>query len=220
MEEKQLFLVKRLVGSRWIGMNRQKRKWFLASLALISVLLIGGTFAYFIQSEGIENKLKTADAKVYLNEKFNPNDNWVPGEEKQKEVRFGNEGWISSVLRVKFIPIIEKTDGTQEPIRAELLQLNFAENLSASWEQHGDWYYYKRVLKPSEMTEITLKSVTLSDQIGNDEHGILDNYFGVIFDVEIKSELLQASLAKDGAVQQKWEWVPEVVDQEVQWIQN
>lgn len=201
-------------------MSKGKRKWWLPGFALIAVLMVGSTLAYFRSSYGIENKLKTADAKVYLNEKFDPNDQWLPGEEKQKEVRFGNEGWISSVLRVKFMPIIEKADGSQEVISADLLQLNFIENMAETWEKHGDWYYYKKVLAPSEMSEVTLKSVTLSDQIGNDEHGISRDYSSEIFDVQIKSELLQASLAKEGAIKQNWEWIPEVMEDQVKWTQN
>lgn len=181
----------------------------IACIALSALLVIVNTYAYFHMISSINNKFQVSEAKVYINEKFNPNDNWLPGEEKQKEVRFGNDGKIAAVLRVKFT--------TTAPSE---VRLNFADGFSNEWEKHGDWYYYRQVLNPSQLTNITLKSVTISDDIGNDEHKISTDYSGVIFDVKVDSELLQASLSKEIAEQHHWDVIPTVTGTQVQWKAN
>lgn len=202
-------------------MNRQHRKKrFIVGMSLIAVLLIGCMYAYFKGTEAMENEFQVAQAKIYLNEKFNPKDEWLPGEEKQKEVRFGNDGAMEAVLRVKFTATMESPGNTLLIEPTDKVKLNFADTFENEWEKHGDWYYYKKVLEKSELTGITLKSVTISDEIGNDEHGIQKDYSKVIFDVQIESELLQASLAAESAKQQKWDLIPTVTGNQVQWKSN
>lgn len=198
-------------------MRIKKNKKLLLLLGMLVLLVFGSTLAYFQKSENIDNKFQSAEAKIYINEKFDPNDRWVPGEEKQKEVQFGNEGKIDTVLRVKFTPVLKLEDGTEDEIAAKDFALNFASDFNTSWEKHGGWYYYKKVLKSSQMTDITLKSVTISDKIGNDEHGISTDYTGAFYDVKIEGELLQASLATEAAKYMKWDVTPQISDQQVNW---
>lgn len=198
-------------------MRKKQNKKMLLALGMLALLVLGGTFAFFQKSESIDNKFKSAEAKVYLNEKFDPNDKWVPGEEKQKEVRFGNEGKIAAVLRVKFTPVLKLKDGTEDSEAAKGFQLNFADDFSQNWTEHDGWYYYNKVLSPDELTEISLKSVTISDAIGNDEHGIVTDYSGASYDVEIEGELLQASLATEAADYMKWGMTPTVTEGTVTW---
>lgn len=194
-----------------------KNRKVLLILGLFSLLVFGSTFAYFQASDRIDNNFQSSEAKVYINEKFNPNDRWVPGEEKQKEVRFGNEGKIAAVLRVKFTPELKLQDGTEDAEAAKGFQLNFADDFLANWTKDGDWYYYNKVLSPDEMTDITLKSVTISNRIGNDEHGISTDYSQASYDVKIEGELLQASLAPEAAKFMKWELLPSINGSQVKW---
>lgn len=198
-------------------MRKRKIKKFLLILGMLVLFAFGSTYAYFQTSESIDNNFRSTEAKVYLNEKFNPNDEWVPGEEKQKEVRFGNDGNIASVLRVRFTSVLKLEDGTEEPEAAKNFQLNFAPDFQEEWVKQGEWYYYKKVLLPEQMTEITLKSVTISDNIGNDEHGITKDYSQATYDVKIEGELLQASLALESAVFMKWGMTPNVTEDTVTW---
>ena len=122
-------------------MKKKKSKKILLIFGLLSLLVIGGTMAYFQKSESIDNKFKSAEAKVYLNEKFDPNDEWVPGEEKQKEVRFGNEGKIAAVLRVKLTPVLKLKDGTEDSEAAKGFQLNFVDDFTQNWTEKDGWYY-------------------------------------------------------------------------------
>lgn len=186
-------------------------------LAMLTLIIVGSAFAYFQKTVSMDNRFHSKEAKVYLNEKFDPNDRWVPGEEKQKEVRFGNEGEIEAVLRVKFTTILKGQDGEEDKVAAENFKLNFSQDFQKDWEKKGDWYYYKKTLSSGELTDITLKSVTISDVIGNDEHGISKDYSNAVYDVKIEGELLQASLAKEGASSMKWGLTPTVTGKDVTW---
>lgn len=198
-------------------MKRHRKTQGLLILGVLSMLVIGSTAAYFQNSSQIENHFHMTEPEVYLNEKFNPYDQWVPGEQKQKEVRFGNDGKMAAVLRAKFTPYLEK-GGTQVSISGNELQLNFDDSFEQEWIQYGEWYYYKKVLAPEEMTGITLSSVTISTALGNDEHGIQTDYSGAIFDVQITGELLQASLAEEIAASQGWQ-SPTITNGQVTWQQ-
>lgn len=199
-------------------MKKQQNKKVMLILGMLTLLVVGIIFAFFQKSESIDNKFQTAEAKINLTEKFDPNDRWVPGEEKQKEVRFGNEGTVASVLRVKFTPVLKLENGTEDTEATKEFKLNFAENFQENWTDGGDgWYYYNKILAPDQMTDITLKSVTISDQIGNDEHGIETDYSGASYDVKIEGELLQASLASEAAEYMKWGLIPSVTKDVVTW---
>lgn len=194
---------------------KSKKIWMI--LGMLTLLILGSTFAYFQKSESIDNRFKSAEAKIYLNEKFNPNDRWVPGEEKQKEVRFGNDGKIDSLLRVRFTPILKTKDGKEDEEAAKDFKLNFADDFSQNFTKKGEWYYYNKVLSPDQMTDITLKSVTISDEIGNDEHGIAKDYSQALYDVKIEGELIQASLASEAASSMGWGLTPTVTNKQVSW---
>ena len=195
--------------------RKNKKIWFI--LAMLTLIIVGSAFAYFQKTVSMDNRFRSKEAKVYLNEKFDPNDRWVPGEEKQKEVRFGNEGEIEAVLRVKFTTILKGQDGEEDKVAAENFKLNFSQDFQTDWKKKGDWYYYKKTLSSGELTDITLKSVTISDVIGNDEHGISKDYSNAVYDVKIEGELLQASLAKEAASSMNWGLTPTVTGKDVTW---
>lgn len=195
----------------------KKKKKYLLLCGMLALLIFGVTQAYFRKSVSVDNEFQSAEAKIYLNEKFAPNDEWVPGEEKQKEVRFGNEGEIDAVLRVRFTPSLTLKDGTVDTEAAKDFQLNFATDFQQHWTLKDGWYYYNKVLKSDDLTDITLKSVTISDQIGNDEHGILTDYSEASYDVKIEGELLQASLAAEAAAYMQWGLTPTVTGETVIW---
>lgn len=198
--------------------RKNKKIWFMS--AMITLIIVGSVFAYFQKTVSIDNKFRSKEAKVYLNEKFDPDDRWVPGEEKQKEVRFGNEGEIEAVLRVRFISILKGQDGEEDKQATEGFKLNFSEDFDTDWVKSGDWYYYKKTLSSGELTDVTLKSVTISDEIGNDEHGISKDYSNAVYDVKIEGELLQASLAKEAADSMNWGLTPTVTGKNVIWIND
>lgn len=192
----------------------------IIALGVLSLALFGITFAYYYHSIEIDNDFTVAEAKVYMNEKFNPSDKWVPGEEKEKEVRFGNEGNTDALLRVKFAVKLQMSDGSEVTDNdiLESFRLNFADTFSDDWELGSDgWYYYKKVLGTGQITDVTLKSVTVGSGISNDVHKITEDYSSAVFKVDIASEMIQASGADEAAIAQGWAMKPVVAGGNVTW---
>ena len=100
-----------------------------------SLLLVGGcavlavscVLAYFFSSMQVTNLFSVGEANVYLNETFDVDDKWVPGEEKEKTVNFGNDGDMDVVIRAKFTPILKLENGETVTDKAVLngFQLNY-----------------------------------------------------------------------------------------------
>lgn len=201
-------------------MSDARRMIVMAAAAAAAVLVAGVSLAYYYASGEIPNRFETAEAKVYMSEKFDPSDRWVPGEQKQKEVRFGNEGDTDAVIRVRFDKVLKLSDGTEVSDQDILdgFTLNFADGFSTGWVRGSDgWYYSRNVLKSGEMTDVTLGSVTVSSLLSNDVHGVKTDYSSAVFTVNVKGELIQASLAEEAAGAQGWGMIPEVSGSAVRW---
>lgn len=179
-------------------MNRSHKKEIVMLLSCVALLMaIVGVGATYYKTVDLDNDFQVAQPKVYMSEKFDPIDKWVPGEMKEKVVKFGNAGDVDCYLRAKFVEVIELADGTEVAI-PNGFGLNFATNFSSKWTDGGDgWYYYNEVLAAGETTEKTLESVTISDAISNDAHGIKTDFSGSKFTVRVKAEFVQALNAAD-----------------------
>ncbi len=199
---------------------KKHMKEILLLVGIVALLVIVGVSAYFFESMAVVNPFSVGQAKIYLKETFDPSDKWVPGEEKRKEVIFGNEGTVEVVLRARFdkkLTLKGGTEVTDPDILAEC-KLNFADGFTDLWQKGTDgWYYYKKVVQAEDKTEITLKSVTISDQFSNYVHGVKTDYTGATLDVDIKCEAIQASVKSDSKELQGWAYSPVVSGTNVSW---
>lgn len=200
---------------------RRSKFWMLpVFLGILSLSIFGVTMAVYDHWMKIDNEFDTADAKVYIDEKFDPDDKWVPGEEKEKKVWFGNDGDVDTVLRVKFSPELKLKDGTPVTDQEVLdsFSLNFSSGFSGDWTAGDDgWYYYNKVLRSAEKTDCTLESVKVSDLIGSDVRGSNTDYSAAVFTVNVESEMIQALQAADIAEEKGWAMTPTVSDGSVSW---
>ncbi len=82
---------------------RNKKK-MAAVAGLASVMVIGGTWAYFSQIATIKNPFSTGKYDSIVVEDFKPKDgvNWVPGATINKDVTVNNTGDYDLFVRVKF----------------------------------------------------------------------------------------------------------------------
>lgn len=188
-----------------------------------AVLAVSCILAYFSSSMPVTNPFSIGQANIYLDETFDVDDKWVPGEEKQKEVAFGNDGDVDVVIRARFTPELILKNGTKVT-DAEVLngfQLNYSESFEQEWEKHDDgWYYYKNVLNPKERTKQTLVSVTMNKNISNDIHGNKTDYSGAGMDVDIECESIQTTVSKDSSDLQNWDSYPVISGTDVSWVKK
>lgn len=97
-----------------------KYKKMLGILGIGAAALVGASFAYYTQSDSIDNEFKTAKYNMIVTEDFKPKDGeeWMPGEEINKDLTVTNDGDRAIVVRVKFEDIWSRkdpSDGTDKP---------------------------------------------------------------------------------------------------------
>ena len=141
------------------------------------ITAIGTTLAFYSGGGDLKNNLGTKESSVYLEEEFNPNDKWLPGETKQKKVNFGNDGESSQVIRFKVILEWLNKDGdkwTPTPPSdpdIELATINWNSQFATDWEDSffddDGWYYYKQVLPSGVKTAVVMDSVTFLEDLSN-----------------------------------------------------
>lgn len=193
-------------------LNKKATK-ILIILGVMVLTIIGLTLAYYNSTKKFENEFRVNAPGVAVYEKFNPTDLWVPGEEKSKEVWFKNTGEQDMLLRfsysVEWVPV----DGKPMPNRPadEVVTLNW--NIEGNTNVPKDfskkdqtlngkpitYYYYNKVLKAGEPTDLVLKSVKFKTDLSNDEHRF--DYSDQQINLTIKGETV---LADSEAVKDQW----------------
>ena len=79
----------------------KKRKLLVATLALAALIVGGSTFAWFTSKDEVTNRLTaSADYGVAIAEDFTPPENWIPGQEIEKNVSVVNTGNVDAFVRV------------------------------------------------------------------------------------------------------------------------
>lgn len=206
-----------------------KTKHILILLALLLTALIGGTIAYYTSQKDFENEFRVPAPGVAIQERFNPSDHWVPGEEKAKEVWFTNTGKQDMLLR--FSVNVEWEEGSEPKDKdGKALEIDPNDVITLYWNDGEDgrtdtlpvdfvkkemkkvdgqekvYYYYTKVLKAGESTQHVLESVKFSSSLSNDGHKHSD-YSNTQIDLTITGETV---LADERAVEEQWTELPQV----------
>lgn len=187
----------------------KRTKSILIILALALVAIVGATIAYYTSKNDFKNEFHVSEPGVAVVEKFNPSDQWVPGEEKTKEVWFTNSGEVDMLLRFHVeVDWEEDSKPASASEASQIVTLNrntaFEKNFCSFKENDKDYYYYKKVLKPGEVTSNVLDSVTFSSALSNDGHGV--NYANSQVNITIIGETVIAEANESGYVEAAEEW--------------
>lgn len=155
----------------------------LATIAVVSLLVVGGTMAWFTDAKTVTNVFTAGSVSIAINEVFEPVTDWVPGDTEAKEVKFTSLGKSKTYLRVQLVPTWKNDN------QAELSNTNITFNLnnSQNWFKAQDgWYYYTQILNENDVTDVLLNSVTIAGA------GTNNDYQGAILDVVVNAEAVQA----------------------------
>lgn len=218
------------------SMGRKLRGKRINAVMLLLLLLLasiaGATYSFYTKDVAIENELLTKGSEVFLQELFNPNDRWLPGETKVKELTFGNQFETDQLIRFtysidwyKYNPQTgeydvpwdvaqwndsrgEYTTPTVSPAEnfAKGVTLKWAGTFGNEWHMVDDAldntapvYYYKKVLKAAgtaaTVTNPTLKAVTFSEKISNNEYYSGDDFSDKRCTITIRMEAVSADPA-------------------------
>lgn len=194
-----------------------KKKSIAAFILGISVLAtVSASFAYYFSGQTVDNRLIVKSSEVLLSEVFNPNDKWLPGEKKQKEVCFGNRGETDQVIRFRVVEVWYDNKGTPNNLSDDLALspdwwkgdytnspaiINWSADIVGSdekWKKIGDWYYLKSKLQKQNgasptMTGNVIDSVTFSDELSNASPGAVDDFSNKRYSLLVEMETLNVS---------------------------
>ncbi|WP_052446676.1 TasA family protein [Candidatus Soleaferrea massiliensis] len=173
-------------------MSLKKITLIVSAVALVAIIAVGGTLAWFTDSKDVVNTVTYGDVKIDLQEpNYDPEDakNITPGEEITKDPTITNTGVNDAYFRAKLViggDLIgtETTDAegnkhiiTEEDIIACL-------NIGSDWTRVGDYFYFNEVRANGEEAVLFTK-VTLP------------NYWdgkiaGKTLTIEVKAEAIQS----------------------------
>ncbi len=160
----------------------------LSSIMLVSLLIVGGTMAWFTDEKTVDNKFTAGTVKIEINEHgFEDITNWNPGDTTDKKVSIKSLGSKKSYIRVALTPEWIDTD-----LPTSNVQLNIN---TTDWVYENGWYYYKNIVNENQETELLLNSVTLVGSATGNE------YQGKTLKINVKAEAVQAS---NNAYQTTW----------------
>ena len=160
-------------------MNKQKLAVIILSLAVIVMVAMGATSAYFATSEKAHNVITSSGVGVELIEhRINDDGEMVPFEDitdaepgeiysKIPQVFNNDDGdvWV----RVKVLRTAKLRDGTVLEEEDDKLVVDFD---NVNWLQgDNNYYYYNRSLKNGELTEPLFTEVKIAEEVDNKYNG-------------------------------------------------
>lgn len=81
--------------------NQKDKRILKAAIAVALLIIVGGTFAWFTSQDEVTNRLTASqNYGVSITETFTPEDNWIPGQEINKDVSVINTGDIDAFVKV------------------------------------------------------------------------------------------------------------------------
>lgn len=189
----------------------KKRSMFLMSFALLLLLVVGGTMAWFTAESGeVVNTFKAGTVKIELHDDFSQEEgkdvlNVNPGDAYDKIVYVENTGTKRAYVRVKLTPEWDLAEGKAFPEGFSNNTLSPAKlsELGDNWIKIGDWYYYKNIVEPTEENQIT---TNLIEKVLFEGRDMPNDYQGAGFTLKVKAEAIQAS---NDAIKDEWKIDPD-----------
>lgn len=173
----------------------------LCAAVAVSAAAVGSSFAWFSKNAQQANTFHVAASHVSVTEVFNPPKDWKPDEPVTKKVSFTNDGQVDVYIRV---PAPAETwtaaDGSYlssqylgaDKKTHDVAQKHFTNAWNQQWVKSGDYFYYCKILKAGEKTEIIMDSVTLATDLP-DVKAYADAQYQLKFTVENVQALPEAA---------------------------
>lgn len=161
-------------------MNAKKKIVSVALAAsLAATAIVGGTLAYFTDTDNADNVFTVGNVDIALTEpNWEPEDavNMYPGEVVSKDPTVTNVGNNPCLLRVKIewpenVDLDYLTDGVED-------------KLGENWTARDGVYYYQSILEPDAATDALFDEIRLDPATTNDQTGE--------YDIKVTAEAVQA----------------------------
>ena len=184
----------------------KKRHFLLLLVFVLALGMVGGALAYYQSTLHVQNRLTTKESGVTMKEIFNPADQWVPGETKQKEVSFGNVGLVDQVIRFRVIEKWSTNSGTawtyQGSYSPPPVTIHYTAAVAADWSEIDGWYYYKKPLKPGGEEPRVIDQLSFSKALANGGYSSVDDFSDKRYSLTVEMEALDVNSAETQAAWQ------------------
>ena len=177
-------------------MKQRTRRNIILIWLVVMLAIVGETLAFYSNQGGsIENVMATNGSSVYMQELFDPANLWLPGETKQKELKFGNKGEQDQVIRFRIeTQWFSASGGTWEPMIEKPAWVKWATTLNQEWTKFiddDDWYYYNKILPANTETAKVMEAVTFSAGLSNDSYA--ENFSNATYRIVVYMEALDVN---------------------------
>lgn len=138
--------------------RKQKKVVLMFTLATAAVIVGGMTFAWFSSQDEVTNRLSArADYSVSISEDFTPPENWVPGQEIEKNVYVTNTGNVDAFARVWLegeFNIVKEGAGIDATSTYTISEITDNDKMKAlGFEETGGHKYVKRLSTTSTQND-------------------------------------------------------------------
>lgn len=162
---------------------------------VIMMVVIGVTLASHNNRGSVENVMATRGSSVQMQELFDPADYWLPGESKQKELKFRNEGERAQVIRFRIqTQWFHDSGGKLDPVTEKPAWIKWTSAIKEKWTKFADddgWYYYNKILPANTETDKVMEAVTFSTKLSNDNY--VENFSNVKHQIVVQMEALDVN---------------------------
>lgn len=171
----------------------KKRSIFVMSFALVLLLVVGGTMAWFTaQSEEVTNTFAAGTVDIELENSFNLEYETVnPGDGFEGSIIVTNTGSKRAFVRLRLEPGFVEDLSTEGVVSYEIAD---------GWVYHEDedgegYYYYTQELGPNESTDSIIGFIQFEGtEMGNE-------YQGSTFNLVVQADAIQVT---NGAALDEW----------------
>ncbi|GAA0070422.1 BsaA family SipW-dependent biofilm matrix protein [Clostridium sardiniense] len=157
------------------------------------------SLAYFSSKESKKNKFTIGSISTEINENFDKDSakDVSRNEEIKKVVSIKNTGKNPVIVRVIINPQWDEEKDENGKVTklttsaSNQVQLNFSNTWKEDWIKDNDgYYYYNKILNPGESTSDLLKSISLKNNISQED---IESFKNRNFSVNVSSEAIQVN---------------------------
>lgn len=169
----------------------------LMTTALVALLVVGGTMAWFTAEAEATNSFKAGTLTINLVDEFDEEEaqNVNPGDCYDKTVYVENTGTKRAYIRVKLTPKFDPNNLSTDVVTY------LVDDWEKNWALIDGWYYYR-----GEVDAKTGETTKLIEKVCFDGEGMGNDYQDASFTLEVKAEAIQVT---NGAINAEWGIDPE-----------
>lgn len=191
-----------------------KTKPMLFIVLLSTIILVGGTYAFFNNLEIFKQRFKTPTYNIEL--KDESNNTWG---EKKITIINNAETNAPVVIRINYNETWSKNiDGNLDILNNQVNNTNVVNKewtnafLTDFIKGNDGWYYYKKVLQPNQQVQI-LNSIALNNELISTSPNY-EKYTTYDYEIAFNYEAVQAT---PNAVLKAWNYNININDNDITW---